>query len=296
MFLIGNAYQMNLTFVSYFLAVAEAGHFTRAAERLNVTQPTLSAGIARLEEALAARLFERRRGVALTDAGRRFLPQARTMLDAWGAARADLREITVARHPLRLGVFPTLPDRIVLTLAQRLTAAGRVVDLVELPPEALQTRLQRGQLDAALTILRDGAGADTSRTLHREAYVVVLPPGHALAGRNRAGVGELTATPFVLRQHCEVDAEARRLFAARGSRPPVAARTASDARARALVEAGIGACLMPESLIDPGAITIAVNEVRLERRIGLLLRAGLGAGSAERLHGAVRGLPWKTPS
>src|SRR5262245_53310213 len=102
---------MNLSFVSYFLAVADAGHFTRAAERLNVTQPTLSAGIARLEEALGAKLFDRRRGVALTDAGARFLPQARAMMDAWAGARAELRQIPIARRPLRLGILPTLPDR-----------------------------------------------------------------------------------------------------------------------------------------------------------------------------------------
>jgi DNA-binding transcriptional LysR family regulator len=60
---------MNLAFVRYFLAVAETGAFTAAAARVHVTQPTLSTGIARLEELLGTRLFERHGRVRLTDSG-----------------------------------------------------------------------------------------------------------------------------------------------------------------------------------------------------------------------------------
>ncbi|MCW5749368.1 MAG: LysR family transcriptional regulator, partial [Alphaproteobacteria bacterium] len=190
---------MNLSFVGYFLAVAEAGHFTRAAQRLNVTQPTLSAGIARLEEELGARLFDRRRGVALTQAGVRFLPQARAIADAWAGARAELRPVHAARRPLRLGVLPTLPDRVVLALAARLSAAGQPVELIEAADESLRTRLHRGLLDAALTLLADAAHGTAPRALHREPYLVALPPTHALAGHSRATAADLAATPFVLR-------------------------------------------------------------------------------------------------
>ncbi|HKU98219.1 MAG TPA: LysR family transcriptional regulator [Vineibacter sp.] len=284
---------MNLTFLHYFLAVAEAGHFTRAAERLNVTQPTLSAGIARLEDALGTRLFDRRRGVALTEAGNRLLPQARAITEAWAGARADLRQMPTSRRPLRLGVLPTLPDRVVLALTTRL--AGRTVELIEANGETLQTRLQRSQLDAALMILSSAASTQRARALHREAYVVAVPPGHVLAGRSRATVADLAATPFVLRLHCEAHTEARRLFAAHSARPPVAARTASDGRALALVAAGVGACLMPESLIDTSVGAVAVTELRLERRLGLVLRAGLDADLADGLHDAARALPWALP-
>ena len=286
---------MNLSFVSYFLAVAEAGHFTRAAERLNVTQPTLSAGIARLEAALGAPLFDRRRGVALTEAGSRFLPQARTMVDAWAGARADLRRMPVARRPLRLGLLPTLPDRVVLALTARLAAAGRMAELVEAAGDPLQIRLRRGQLDAALTILADGGPAPTPRALHREAYVIAVPPNHPLAGHSRAPAADFATTPFVLRLHCEAHAEARRRFATIGVRPPVAAHTASDMRALALVAAGTGACLLPESLIDADTSAVAVTDVRLDRRLGLVLRPGLDADLADLLRDITRALPWMAP-
>lgn len=278
---------MNLAFLQYFLAVAETGHFTRAAERLNVTQPTLSAGIARLEETLGSRLFDRRRGVALTDAGNRLLPQARTIVDAWAGARAELRRRQDVRPALRLGVLPTLPDRVVLALAARLSAAGPAIDLVEAPDDKLRIRLQRGQLDAALMILPAGA-----RALHREAYVMAVPPGHALAGRSHAAIADLAATPVVLRMHCEALAEARRRFAAGGARPPVVARTASDARARALVLSGAGICLLPESLAESPIAVVEVTDLRLTRRLGLALRPELDGDIAEQLRDAARALPW----
>src|SRR5438552_18954909 len=84
-------YAVNLAFIRYFLAVAETGGFTAAAERCHVTQPTLSAGIARLEEEIGARLFDRSRRAALTAAGQKLLPHARAMVEAWQPARAEPR-------------------------------------------------------------------------------------------------------------------------------------------------------------------------------------------------------------
>src|SRR3546814_10275918 len=70
---------MNLTLIRYFMAVVETGSFTRGAERANVTQPTLSAGIKRLEQSLGAILFERGRSAQPTPAGARFMPHARLL-------------------------------------------------------------------------------------------------------------------------------------------------------------------------------------------------------------------------
>ncbi|MFD2403707.1 LysR family transcriptional regulator [Novosphingobium soli] len=79
----------------YFLAVAETGNFSRAAKRVSVTQPTLSAGIAKLERELGARLFDRdRQGVALTPAGSRFLVRARRIAAEYEHALVELGEVT----------------------------------------------------------------------------------------------------------------------------------------------------------------------------------------------------------
>src|SRR5262245_53224960 len=101
-------YGMNLAFVRYFLAVAESGSFTTAAERCHVTQPTLSAGVARLEDEIGGRLFERGRRAGLTAAGQKFLPHARAMTEAWQAARAEQRSSRRQRL-VRVAICTTLP-------------------------------------------------------------------------------------------------------------------------------------------------------------------------------------------
>src|SRR6185369_4955224 len=99
---------MNLAFIRYFLAVAETGNFTTAAERCHVTQPTLSAGIARLEDEIGGRLFERGRRTALTAAGQKLLPHARAMVEAWQLARAEQRSSRRQRL-VRVAIGTTVP-------------------------------------------------------------------------------------------------------------------------------------------------------------------------------------------
>ena len=99
---------MNLTFIRYFLAVADRGNFTDAAAQCHVTQPTLSAGIARLEDQIGARLFDRGRRSSLSAAGQRLLPHARAMADAWRLAQAEQRS---SRRPrlIRVALASTVP-------------------------------------------------------------------------------------------------------------------------------------------------------------------------------------------
>src|SRR3546814_7626941 len=76
--------------IRYFLAVVETGNFSKAAARVNVAQPTLSVGIAKLEAALGAKLFQRSsRRVHLTDSGSRFLPHARQIMQDYNLARSE---------------------------------------------------------------------------------------------------------------------------------------------------------------------------------------------------------------
>ena len=101
---------MELHQLRYFCAVAETGSFSRAAEQSHVAQPSLSQQIAKLENELGARLFDRLgRSVRLTDLGKTFLPRARAVLRELEAARGDVveRKDSVA-GPLVVGVIPTI--------------------------------------------------------------------------------------------------------------------------------------------------------------------------------------------
>ncbi|MGH6951935.1 MAG: LysR family transcriptional regulator, partial [Vitreimonas sp.] len=95
----------------YFLAVAETGNFSKAAAKVNVTQPTLSVGIAKLEGEVGARLFERTtRRVSLTQAGSRFLAHARRITQEYEAALREVSETPQLKR-VRAGVLSTIPAR-----------------------------------------------------------------------------------------------------------------------------------------------------------------------------------------
>jgi DNA-binding transcriptional LysR family regulator len=263
---------MNLAFIRYFLAVAETGGFTAAAERCHVTQPTLSAGIGRLEEEIGARLFDRSRRAALTAAGQKLLPHARAMIEAWQLARAEQRSAT--RPALvRVAIGSTLPIHTAmgwLGSAQR--RLGFDVEVSEGTAAAVMERWRRGRCDLALLPTREPLAGDTTMTLLREAYVLAASTEHRIATRDRWTAAELADTPFILRADCEAHDEATRLLAAAGSRPRAVLRSANEERCAAAVLAGLGVAFMPRSLLRPGMAAAEIREVALERRVVLAWR------------------------
>src|SRR5882762_8431188 len=169
---------MNLAFIRYFLAVAETGSFTEAAERCHVTQPTLSAGLARLEEEVGARLVDRGRRSGLSAAGQRLLPHARTMVEAWRLARAEQRSSRRTRL-VRIAIASTLP---VASAMQWLASAQRQLpfdlEISEGTAEAVAERWHRGRCDAALFAARSTIAAANAVSLWREPYVLAAAASH----------------------------------------------------------------------------------------------------------------------
>lgn len=265
---------MNLTQIRYFMAVAETGSFTRGAERANVTQPTLSAGIKRLEESLGASLFERSRTPQLTPAGARFLPRARLLLQEWTAARRELRqEGRPTRLRLRLGYIPGLPQRRLTALLGSFTAAHPDValEILEAPAATLTRRLDLGRIDAAILPLGDEAD-ERSLTLFRQRYLLAVPPKHPLARRSSARISDLQDQPFVIRPQAEIMPAAEKLFDGLNVRPRIIGRAESDTALLALVEAGIGVALLPHWLASDNVATLTLPELRDMHRIGLRWR------------------------
>lgn len=274
---------MNLTLIRYFMAVAETGSFTRGAERANVTQPTLSAGIKRLEESLGATLFERSRTPQLTPAGARFLPRARLLLQEWTAARRELRqEGRPAKLRLRLGYIPGLPQHRLTALLGSFTTAHPDValEILEAPAATLTRRLDLGRIDAAILPLGD-EGDENSLTLFRQRYLLAVPPKHPLAHRSSARVSDLQDQPFVIRPQAEIMPAAEKLFDALNVRPRIIGRAESDTALLALVQAGIGVALLPHWLPDERVATLTLPELRDMHRIGLRWRDDAHAALAQ---------------
>ena len=264
---------MNLVFIRYFLAVADTGNFTAAAERCHVTQPTLSAGIGRLEEEMGARLFDRGRRSALTAAGQRLLPHARAMVEAWRLARAESRSSRRTRL-VRVALASTLPIAAAmhwLTTAQRQLAFD--LEISEGTADAVAERWRRGRCDAALFPARSTIATANAISLWREPYVLAAAADHLVTTRDRWSVRDLADTPFILRAACEAHDEAQRIFANQGVRPRAVLRSADEERCAAAVLAGLGVSLMPRSLLRPGLAASEIREVALERRIVLGWRA-----------------------
>jgi DNA-binding transcriptional LysR family regulator len=255
----------------YFLSVIDTGNFSRAAAACNVSQPTLSVGIAKLEKALGRSLFSRtNRRVALTDAGARLAAHARAIETSFAAAERDVVGTTAVRT-LRLGVLATTPRRWIeeFLRERHATAAEAQVEIVEGKERELREQLARGRIDLALMILRDGDHY-ASRPIFTEGYGLALAASHPLAGRSSIRAEDLVNDPMIVRRHCELLADTSRFFTSRGIRPVFPSRTTSDDKALSYVRAGLGVTVMPDCFDEPGVVRVHLEGFDFTREIGLV--------------------------
>lgn len=241
----------------YFLAVVETGSFTKAAARACVTQPTLSAGIKKLEGQLDTQLFHRSsRRVFLTEAGTRFVDRAKSILFECNQAALELKDVE-ERAVLRLGVLRTIPSALISRLFRdfRRADAGAVIELFEGTEQEIANRLDEGSIDLAITILRGEAG-EGELVLFREGYRLALAADHPLAGRDLIAAHELAGDNMIVRTRCEVLSETSRHFTDDNVRPRLVYRTEQDERALAMVAAGLGVTVAPANYRHEGVVMV----------------------------------------
>jgi DNA-binding transcriptional LysR family regulator len=244
----------------YFIAVAEELSFTRAAQRLHLSQPPLSQQIQALEQDLGIRLLERdKRNVTLTEPGRLFLEQARQILAMAEDARSLVAEAAAGfsghlrlAYTVSVSFHPALPQTL-LRLGQR--APNIRVWLSEMYTEPQFAALRAGQIDVGF--VRDvPSHEDDARALRLdiidyEPLLLALPSGHRLANRDSLELGEVAGEPFVV-QPRELAATLYdrlvRLAAKAGFHPTVRQQAQQINGLVALVAAGIGLALIPASM------------------------------------------------
>lgn len=186
---------MKLSTLRYLVAFADEGSFSRAAERCQVSQPTLSVALQNLEAELGVALIERIKGhVALTDLGHQVTAQARRALEE--ARRVEV-VAQLGKDPLqgefRLGVIHTigpylLPD---LIASMRRTAPDMTLYIEESMTALLADYLKYGTVDAAIVALPFDVPGIETRPLYDEPFRVVVPRGHAWAKRKRIAAEEV---------------------------------------------------------------------------------------------------------
>jgi LysR family transcriptional regulator, transcription activator of glutamate synthase operon len=258
------------------LALAEYGQVTDAAAVLRISQPTLSRLLARAEDELGTRLFERDGGVHPNPYGEVALAAARDITRRYDQLRGDLAELLdpetgTVRLAFLDSIATSLVPRILHDFRQE---APRVrVALRQEPGHEILRDLASGLSELALTSPRP-PGPHGWLPLQRQRLVLAVPSGHRLAARRQVRLDEVTDEDFVtvprgLGFRSLID----ELLQAEGIRPRISFESADLATIEGLVGAGLGLAILPEQLTGASSTTgIALAAARAERVIGLTWR------------------------
>lgn len=260
-----------------FLAVAELGSFTRAAERMRLTQSAMSVLVAELERSLRLRLLDRTtRRVELTEAGVQFRAAAsKAVRDLDHAVRnahllADRRHgrVTVAAPPLLAATL--LPPVIA---RHRAAFPGIEVNLIDAATDHIVAGLRAGETDLAVGTLPPDVDEIERIPLIRDQLVAACPDGHPRAGDSAVSWHTLAEHPVIaLTPESGIRSLAERSWLAAGASIRPAFEVSQIATALALVEAGLGIAILPSYALrksTPGCIAVRI-EPEISRNIEVI--------------------------
>ncbi|AET92655.1 transcriptional regulator, MarR family with acetyltransferase activity [Burkholderia sp. YI23] len=274
---------LNLRDIRALIAVAEAGSFTRAAERLHLSQPALTVQIRRLEEVLGARLFDRNsRNVALTPTGRELLPLLRKSLRDMENVLRDARALGEGESgTIRIACLPTfaasvLPELIIDMKREAPRVVFRIRDAVASTVNAL---VRNEEADIGLT---GGEVHDPMlEVLHAgvDRLVAVYPEAHPLAKKRRIGPDDLAGLPLVLTAPgTSVRAVVDAALGMSGGPLDIACEPTYMMTAVAMVRAGLGVTILPETArevrAEPGLVVKEIDHPAFVRSIAIVKKRG----------------------
>jgi DNA-binding transcriptional LysR family regulator len=243
---------MEMHQIRYFLAASRTLNFTQAAEECHVAQPSLSQAIKKLEDELGGLLFRRERALThLTDLGRMVLPLLAQCYESALAAKelaVSIRRGSVA--PLRLGLSHTISIEILVQPLGELVKAypGLELSFHRGTAEEVAQRLKDGDCELAVAgPLREVWERFDAYGLFTEGYQLNVSRSHPYAMRNAVTLQELAGERLLARGYCEQASELADILAAQGIEQRAGDRIASDHDLAALLDAGFGVSIMPQS-------------------------------------------------
>ncbi|MFN7008547.1 MAG: LysR family transcriptional regulator [Allorhizobium sp.] len=246
--------------LQYFIAVAEQGSVTRAAQNLSISQSSVTEAIKELEGDLGVELFERHpRGLSITHNGHQFLRHATKILASVSDARnafSDTKENSGGT--LNIGVTSLVAGYVLSDLLARYRRAcpGVEVSAIEDNGSYLEHLLIGGELDVAVMVisnLRDRMALQ-AEILETSPYRLWLPMGHPLVSADIISVADIAREPLIMLTVDEIEENTGKLLSALGARPHVAFRTRSVEAVRSLVATGAGVALLPDLVYRPWSL------------------------------------------
>jgi DNA-binding transcriptional LysR family regulator len=245
--------------LQYFVAVAEHGSVSKAAQELSISQSAVTEALKHLEADLGVRLFHRHpRGLTTTQNGHQFLRHASDILAGVQGARQAFEARAALSGRLHLGVTSLMAGYVLSDLLAKYRRANPEVDLTatEDSGEYLEHLLIGGELDVAVMVvtnLRDRMALQIE-ILDVSPYRLWLPIGHRLARQDSITLADVAQESLILLTLDEIEGETARLLSALGERPRIAFRTRSVEAVRSLVATGAGVALLPDLVYRPWSL------------------------------------------
>ncbi|MBY2933894.1 LysR family transcriptional regulator [Rhizobium leguminosarum] len=246
--------------VQYFVAVAEQGSVTRAAQNLSISQSSVTEALKELETDLGVALFERHpRGLTITHNGHQFLRHATKILASVSDARTSFSgQQSTLSGTLNIGVTSLVAGYVLSDLLARYRRAcpGIEVSAIEDNGGYLEHLLVGGELDVAVMVisnLRDRMALQ-AEILETSPYRLWLPMGHPLVSAEIISVADIAREPLIMLTVDEIEENTGKLLSALGARPHVAFRTRSVEAVRSLVATGAGVALLPDLVYRPWSL------------------------------------------
>jgi DNA-binding transcriptional LysR family regulator len=290
---------MEMHQVRYFLAAARTLNFTKAAEESNVTQPSLTRAIQKLEEEFGGLLFRRERSLThLTELGRQMVPHLERTYNAAQAAKMLAKGIgKAALAPLNFGIAGNMPPDLGAALSQVAGGLpGFELSLVHAGTDSLIDSMLKGDIDAAIFTkprnLPDRL--DVFDLVHRN-YVMAAPASHAIAAMKDICLADLAGLSWI-EGDADVAEELREWCNTAGIDLEFRHGCSSNRGAVDLVTSGLGCALIPSSFpVPPEVVLLPIVDLAIDRTMVFATVSGRQRSVAtDALIRAIKARSWKS--
>ncbi|WP_298938243.1 LysR family transcriptional regulator [uncultured Ruegeria sp.] len=267
---------MEMNQIRYFLAVCEHGNFTHASQAMNVSQPSLTTAIKKLENELGGPLLLRdRAGCRLTPLGAIVHPRLQEALQQTHQAQVEAaRHVRLKRVPIGIGVGETIGQSKISEAIERYRNRNPKADieLIVDSHTALLEGLREGRFDIAVTVAQASEEIFQIDTLYEERYCAVVSTEHPLSQHETVALNMLAGNDMLDRLNCEMREFMRTTSAERGCKLYAAYRSNRVDWLLELARNGTGFLVLPETAIpnEEGLVKLSIEDVQIHRQVAAL--------------------------